>query len=105
MLLRQVCSKPINRVSSDDTVAVLRQYHDTVSGISKTLTESIERSANLNASYQPEADMRMFIERHRTGPFRPTAQVYESVAHDECDVVVCVSLRKFACRVEVLILS
>ncbi|OCH93651.1 hypothetical protein OBBRIDRAFT_790007 [Obba rivulosa] len=75
---------------------VMRQYHDAVSGISKALSESIERSATLNASYQPEADMRMFIERHRTGPFRPTAQVYESVAHDECDVVFGIDLRRWS---------
>lgn len=40
--------------------------------------------------------MRMFIERNRTGPFRPTAQVYESVAHDECDVVFGIDLRRWA---------
>ena len=38
----------------------------------------------------------MLIERARTGPFRPVAQVYESIAHDEQDVVFGVDLRKWA---------
>jgi len=36
------------------------------------------------------------IERYRTGPFRPAPQVYESVAHDESDVVFGIDLRKWA---------
>lgn len=40
--------------------------------------------------------MTALIERYRTGPFRPDAQVYESVAHDESDVVFGIDLRKWA---------
>lgn len=36
------------------------------------------------------------MERYRTGPFRPDPQVYESVAHDESDVVFGIDLRKWA---------
>lgn len=36
------------------------------------------------------------MERYRTGPFRPEPQVYESVAHDESDVVFGIDLRRWA---------
>ena len=36
------------------------------------------------------------MERYRTGPFRPVPQLYESVAHDESDVVFGIDLRKWA---------
>lgn len=36
------------------------------------------------------------IERYRTGPFHPTPQVYESVAHDEPDVTFGIDLRKWS---------
>lgn len=36
------------------------------------------------------------MERYRTGPFRPTAHVYESVAHDAADVFFGLDLRKWA---------
>jgi hypothetical protein len=36
------------------------------------------------------------MERYRTGPFHPTPHVYESVAHDESDVVFGIDLRKWA---------
>lgn len=38
--------------------------------------------------------MAALIERYRTGPFRPSPQVYESVAH-ESDVLFGVDLRKW----------
>jgi len=46
--------------------------------------------------YQPESDLAALIERYRTGPFRPVPQLYESVAHDESDVVFGIDLRKWA---------
>lgn len=36
------------------------------------------------------------IEQYRTGPFRPSPHLYESVAHDESDVVFGIDLRKWA---------
>lgn len=57
---------------------------------------SLERSATLISAYQPESDLTALIERYRTGPFRPTPQLYESVSHDESDVVFGIDLRKWA---------
>lgn len=67
-----------------------------MANLPKSLEPSIERSATLIAAYQPESDLTALIERYRTGPFRPDAQVYESVAHDESDVVFGIDLRKWA---------
>ncbi|CAA7267405.1 unnamed protein product [Cyclocybe aegerita] len=75
---------------------VLLQYQGTLANLPKSLEPSIERSATLVASYQPESDLTALIERYRTGPFRPDPQVYESVAHDEIDVVFGIDLRKWA---------
>lgn len=72
------------------------QYQGTVANLRKSLEPAIERSATLIAAYQPESDLTALIERYRTGPFRPDPQVYESVAHDEFDVVFGVDLRKWA---------
>jgi hypothetical protein len=75
---------------------VLLQYQGTLANIPKALEPSIERSATLVASYQPDADLTALIERYRTGPFRPVPQLYESLAHDESDVVFGIDLRKWA---------
>jgi hypothetical protein len=75
---------------------VLLQYQGTVANLPKSLEPSLERSTTLIAAYQPESDLTALIERYRTGPFRPNPQVYESVAHDECDVVFGIDLRKWA---------
>jgi hypothetical protein len=56
----------------------------------------MERSSTLIASYQPEGDLTALIEQYRTGPFRPAPQVYESIGHDEADVVFGIDLRKWA---------
>lgn len=62
----------------------------------KTLEPSNDVSATLIAAFQPESDLNALIERYRTGPFRPDPQVYESVAHDESDVLFGIDLRKWA---------
>jgi hypothetical protein len=77
-------------------LVVLLQYQGTLANLPKSLEPSIERSGTLIAAYQPESDLTALIERYRTGPFRPDAQVYESVAHDEVDVVFGIDLRKWA---------
>ena len=64
--------------------------------LSKGTTTSLERSSTLIAAYQPESDLKALIEQYRTGPFRPNPHVYESVAHDESDVVFGIDLRKWA---------
>ncbi|KAJ7583161.1 hypothetical protein C8J56DRAFT_791259 [Mycena floridula] len=74
--------------------SVLLQFQGTISNIPKSLEPSMERSTTLIAAYQPEADLGALVERYRVGPFRPTAQVYESVAHDEADVLFGIDLRK-----------
>jgi hypothetical protein len=75
---------------------VLLQYQGTLANIPKALEGTNERSKTLIASYQPESDLKALIERYRTGPFHPTPQVYESVAHDESDVVFGIDLRKWS---------
>jgi hypothetical protein len=75
---------------------VLLQFQGTLANLPKGIDGSLERSATLVASYQPESDLTALIERYRTGPFRPTPQVYESVVHDEADVVFGIDLRKWA---------
>ncbi|KAM6496929.1 hypothetical protein JOM56_007402 [Amanita muscaria] len=75
---------------------VLLQYQGIVANIPKALEQSNERSGILVSAYQPESDLIALIERYRTGPFRPTAHIYESVAHDEGDVVFGIDLRKWA---------
>ncbi|KAF8661265.1 hypothetical protein AX16_001368 [Volvariella volvacea WC 439] len=75
---------------------VLLQFQGTLATISKTLESSNERSNTLISAYQPESDLTALIERYRTGPFRPNPHVYESVAHDELDVVFGIDLRKWA---------
>lgn len=56
----------------------------------------MDRASTLIASYQPESDLTALIERYRTGPFRPTAHVYESVSHEGTDVVFGIDLLKWA---------
>ncbi|KAF5361761.1 hypothetical protein D9756_002513 [Leucocoprinus leucothites] len=75
---------------------VLLQFQGTLANLPKAIDPSIERQATLVAAYQPESDLTALIERYRTGPFRPDPQVYESVAHEESDVVFGIDLRKWA---------
>lgn len=75
---------------------VLLQYQGTLANLPKTLEPSIEQSATLIAAFQPESDLTALIERYRTGPFRPVAHLYESVAHDESDVLFGIDLRKWS---------
>ncbi|TFK32789.1 hypothetical protein BDQ12DRAFT_474872 [Crucibulum laeve] len=75
---------------------VLLQYQGTLANLPKSLEPSMERSSTVIAAYQPESDLIALIERYRTGPFRPSPQLYESVAHDESDVVFGIDLRKWA---------
>lgn len=75
---------------------VLLQYHGTLSNLPALLQPALAREATLVASFQPESDIRALIERYRTGPFKPTAHVYESITHDEADVYFGIDLRKWA---------
>ena len=75
---------------------MLLQYQGTLSTLSKKIQPSIEHSSTLIAAFQPESDLVALMERYRTGPFRPTAHVYESVAHDTTDVFFGLDLRKWA---------
>ncbi|EIW58644.1 uncharacterized protein TRAVEDRAFT_29154 [Trametes versicolor FP-101664 SS1] len=75
---------------------VLTQYYNTLAKVSKAYSTANETIEMLIASYQPEQDIKVLIERYRTGPFRPVAQVYESISHDESDVVFGIDLRRWA---------
>ncbi|TFY76207.1 hypothetical protein EWM64_g7805, partial [Hericium alpestre] len=75
---------------------VLLQYHGTLSNLPRALERSLERSTTFISAFMPESDLTALIERYRTGPFRPRPQLYESVAHDESDVLFGIDLRKWA---------
>lgn len=75
---------------------VLLKYHATVATLPSRIQPSLERASTLIASYQPDSDLTALIERYRTGPFRPTPHVYESVLHDGTDVVFGIDLVKWA---------
>ncbi|THH01772.1 hypothetical protein EW145_g6857, partial [Phellinidium pouzarii] len=75
---------------------LLLQYQGTLANLPAGLQSSLDRSATLITSYQPEADLRVLIERYRTGPFKPVAHVYESLVHGEADVYFGIDLRKWA---------
>jgi hypothetical protein len=77
-------------------MTVLHQYQGSIASFRKGYDGSVERSATLVSSYNPDSDLKALIERYRTGPFRPTPHTYESVAHDELDVVFGIDLRKWA---------
>lgn len=87
---------PVRAQQTDSLPLVLLQYQGTIANLPKSLEPSIERSGTLIATFQPESDLTALIERYRTGPFRPDPQVYESVSHDESDVVFGIDLRKWA---------
>ncbi|KDQ13101.1 hypothetical protein BOTBODRAFT_112050 [Botryobasidium botryosum FD-172 SS1] len=74
---------------------VLLQYQGTLANFPTAFQSSLDRTTILLASYQPDSDIKALIERYRTGPFRPTAQVFESVRHDGTDVLFGLDLRKW----------
>ena len=76
--------------------AVLLQFHGTLANLPRALEAPLERSASHIAAYLPDSDLSALIERYRTGPFRPQPQVYESVAHDESDVLFGIDLRRWS---------
>ena len=76
--------------------AVLLQFHGTLANLPRGLEAPLERSASHIAAYLPDSDLSALIERYRTGPFRPQPQVYESVAHDESDVLFGIDLRRWS---------
>jgi hypothetical protein len=75
---------------------VLLQFHGTISNLPRALETPLERSASHIAAYLPDSDLSALIERYRTGPFRPQPQVYESVAHEESDVLFGIDLRRWS---------
>lgn len=76
--------------------AGLLQFHGTLANLPRALEAPLERSASHIAAYLPDSDLSALIERYRTGPFHPQPQVYESVAHDESDVLFGIDLRKWS---------
>jgi hypothetical protein len=75
---------------------LLLQFHGTLSNLPRALEAPLERSASHIAAYLPDSDLSALIERYRTGPFRPHPQVYESVAHNESDVLFGIDLRRWS---------
>lgn len=75
---------------------VLLQFHGTLSNLPRALEAPLERSASHIAAYLPDSDLSALIERYRTGPFRPHPHVYESVAHDESDILFGIDLRRWS---------
>ncbi|KAG8929178.1 hypothetical protein FRC02_005910 [Tulasnella sp. 418] len=75
---------------------VLLQYQGVIAAIGGSLAASNEKSSVLLSSFIPENDINALIERYRTGPFRPTARIYESITRDGTDVVFGIDLRKWA---------
>jgi hypothetical protein len=75
---------------------VILQYHGILSNLPSAYGPTLGRSSTLIESYQPEADLLMAIERYRTGPFRPVAQVYKSGENGQTDVVFGIDLRRWA---------
>jgi len=76
--------------------AVLLQFHGTLANLPRALEAPLERSASHIAAYLPDSDLSALIERYRTGPFHPQPQVYESLAHDESDVLFGIDLRRWS---------
>jgi hypothetical protein len=75
---------------------VLLQYQGSIANLRKSYDTSADRSSTLISGYNPDSDLKALIERYRTGPFRPKAHVFESVTHEEGDVVFGIDLRKWA---------
>ncbi|KAG9312988.1 hypothetical protein JVU11DRAFT_6426 [Chiua virens] len=93
-LLKTLQRWELERLAAVKTV--LLQYQGTLANLPKAFEPTLEQSATLIASFQPDSDLTALMERYRTGPFRPVPQLYESVAHDESDVVFGIDLRKWA---------
>lgn len=74
---------------------VLLQYQGSIANLRKSYDASADRSSTLISAYNPDSDLKALMERYRTGPFRPKAYVFESVAHEEADVVFGIDLRKW----------
>jgi hypothetical protein len=75
---------------------VLTQYQASLTKLQTLFSASLDRSSMLISSYHPENDLVALIEQYRTGPFRPTPHVYESIVHHRPDVVFGIDLRKWA---------
>ncbi|KAH9074720.1 hypothetical protein EDB83DRAFT_2352927 [Lactarius deliciosus] len=80
----------------EDTLKLLQRWETERLYAVKAGTAPLERSASHIAAYLPDSDLSALIERYRTGPFRPQPQVYESVAHDESDVLFGIDLRRWS---------
>ena len=74
---------------------VLLQYQGTLGTLSTRYQASTEKSSTLLSTYQPDQDLMLLMERYRTGPFKPSPQVFESVDHER-DVAFGIDLRQWA---------
>ena len=78
------------------SLEVLLQYQGSIANRRKNYDASADRSSTIISAYNPDSDLKALIERYRTGPFRPKAHVFESISHEEADVVFGIDLRKWA---------
>ncbi|KAF8347678.1 hypothetical protein F5887DRAFT_953662 [Amanita rubescens] len=76
-------------------LALEERLEETLKTLQKWEAERLRAIKTVLLQYQ-DSDLTALIERYRTGPFRPTAQIYESVSHDEADVVFGIDLRRWA---------
>ncbi|WVN86968.1 uncharacterized protein L203_102143 [Cryptococcus depauperatus CBS 7841] len=76
--------------------AVLKQYEVALSRLPHALAKLQQPTTLSVEAFNPEADLKALIEGNRTGPFRPTPHVYESLEVDLPDVNFGIDLRKWS---------
>lgn len=76
---------------------MLGQYQSALAALPKAFNASLTRCSPLLDAFNPESDVTALIERARTGPFRPTAHLFESRQLGEyaADGVFGLDLRKW----------
>ncbi|PWN48906.1 hypothetical protein IE53DRAFT_398827 [Violaceomyces palustris] len=63
--------------------AVLMSYNAALSTLHPSLAASFERSLALQKGFNPERELRNFVNDAQTGPFRPAPEVFHPYYHDE----------------------
>lgn len=73
--------------------SVLSTYSATLASLNTPLQLSSERTALLQEAFIPASDLNSIIERYKTGPFRPRANVWVDFYHERTDVRFGIDLR------------
>ena len=75
---------------------MLKQYEETLARLPNRLSD-LHQSTSLSVeAFNPEADIKALIEGNRTGPFRPSPHVYESIESDVPEVNFGIDLRRWS---------